>query len=62
MSFKPGNGASASSSSSTLGSGIATGMIVSRVSSSGSAVSCFSEKVTRALALAAFRCCGRLRG
>ena len=39
---------SRSSSSSMEGSGIATGMMVSSVSSSGSACVCFSENVTRA--------------
>ena len=55
MSISPGNGVSCSSSSSTLGSGIATGMIVSSVSSSGSACSCLpAEKVTEALSSAVF--------
>mmetsp|Transcript_33661 Transcript_33661/g.84713 ORF Transcript_33661/g.84713 Transcript_33661/m.84713 type:complete len:502 (-) Transcript_33661:172-1677(-) len=48
MSSSPGSGVSSSSSSSTEGSGIATGMIVSSVSSSGSAWSCLREKVMRA--------------
>mmetsp|Transcript_5121 Transcript_5121/g.23053 ORF Transcript_5121/g.23053 Transcript_5121/m.23053 type:complete len:421 (+) Transcript_5121:193-1455(+) len=48
MSINPGSGVSSSSSSSTEGSGIATGMIVSSVSSSGSACSCFKENVTLA--------------